>query len=61
MLKKRDVIISSIKIIVRKITHKYGIRIPMSVDHAYEINKKNADTLWLDAIFKEMHNAGVGF
>ena len=50
MLQKRDVIISKVKSRIRKTTHKYGVEMATSVDHAYEINKGNGNTLWCDAI-----------
>jgi hypothetical protein len=61
MLKKRDVIISSVKHRARKTSHKYGIEIPTSVEHAYEIDRKNGNTFWRDAIKKEMYNVGIAF
>ena len=60
-LKKRDAIISKIKSRVRKTTHKYGIEVPTRVEHALELDKKNGNTLWQQAIEKEMHNVGVAF
>jgi hypothetical protein len=60
-LRKRDVIISAVKARVRKTSHKYGKEIPTSRDHAYEIDKKNGNTLWGDALKKEMMNVGVAF
>jgi hypothetical protein len=60
-LRKRDVIISAVKARVRKTSHKYGKEIPTSIAHAYEIDKKNGNTLWGDAIKKEMTNVGVAF
>ena len=41
MLKKRNAIISAIKVRPRKTTHKYGIEMRTSVDHAMEIDRKN--------------------
>ena len=32
-----------------------------SVDHAYEIDKGNGNTLWRDAIKKEMTNVEIAF
>ena len=61
MLRKRDVIISKVKSRIRKTTHKYGIEMATSVDHAYEIDKGNGNTLWRDAIKKEMTNVGIAF
>jgi hypothetical protein len=60
-LRKRDVIISAVKARVRKTSHKYGKEIPTSIDHAHLIDKKNGNTLWGDAIKKEMTNVGVAF
>ena len=59
-IRKQDVIISTIKLIVRKM-HKYGIKTPPSINHAYRIDKKNEDTLWQDAIRTEMHNVEIAF
>ena len=60
-LRKRDVILAAVKSRVRKTTHKYGIEIPRSVPHAYEIDEKNGNHFWRDAINKEMRNVGVAF
>jgi hypothetical protein len=43
----------------RKMSHhknnmKFGIEVPTSVDHALKFNKRNGNTLWTDAIAKEM-------
>ena len=42
-LKKRDWIISAINSKTRKKSHKYGIELPRSVEHAYQLNKQNGD------------------
>ena len=60
-LKKRDAIISAVRSRVRKTTHKYGIELPTSVEHAYEIDRANGNTFWRDAIKKEMYNVGIAF
>ena len=60
-LRKRDVILSAVKQRVRKTTHKYGIEIPTSVEHAEEIDRKNGNHLWRAAISKEMTNVGIAF
>ena len=44
-LKKRNAIISAMKVRLQKTTHKYGIEIPTSVDHAMEIDRKNGNTM----------------
>ena len=60
-LRKRDVIIAAIKTRIRKTTHKYGIEIPTTIEHAYRIDAANGDTFWRDAIKLEMVNVGIAF
>ena len=60
-LKKRDRIIASVRSRVLKRTHKYGIEIPSSIDHAKELDRQNKNTLWMDALEKEMYNVSVAF
>ena len=42
-------------------THKFGIRIPKSVKEAIKLDCKNGNTLWWDAICKEMKNVRIAF
>ena len=35
---------------MKKKTQKYGIKIPTSVDHARELDRRNGNTLWMDAL-----------
>ena len=60
-LKKRLVILAALKKRVRKTTHKYGIEIPTSVEHAYEHDIKNGNNHWKEALEMEMYNIGVAF
>ena len=63
-LKKRDSIISLVKKLQTrylKKTHKLGIEIPKTVKEAAELDVKNRDTKWMDAIAKEMTNVRVAF
>jgi hypothetical protein len=60
-LRKRDRIIASVNARVRKTTHKYGIEVPTSIKHALEIDKKNGNHFWRDAIDKEMKNVSIAF
>jgi len=60
-LRKRDIILSAMKARIRKTSQKYGIEIPSSVEHAYELDRKNGDTFWRDALQKEMKNVGIAF
>ena len=62
VMKKKKAIISSLKARkTRKKTHKYGIQIPRTVKEAYELDRINGNTMWGDAINKEMTNNAVGF
>jgi len=60
-LRKRDVILSAVRKRVRKTSKKYGIEIPTTVEHAYELDRKNGNTMWRDALQLEMYNVGVAF
>ena len=41
--------------------HKFGIKIPKTVLQAHQIDTKNGNTLWWDAICKEMKNVRPAF
>ena len=43
-LKKRSAIVSKVRTRVRKITHKYGIEVPRTVQQAYTIDQHNNNT-----------------
>jgi len=60
-LRKRDIILSAVKRRVRQTKQKYGIELPTSIKHAKDLDKKNGNTLWVDALDKEMFNNGVAF
>ena len=60
-LRKRDRIIAKIKSKYWVRTHKYGIRIPKSVEEAIEIDRENGNTLWWDALMLEMENIRPAF
>ena len=60
-LKKRDTIIASVQQRIAKTTHNYEIEIPTSWKYAQEIDTKNSNHLWRDALAKEMKNVGVAF
>ena len=40
---------------------KFGIRIPMTVEEALQIDKENGNNLWEMGIKKEMKNSRVAF
>jgi len=61
VIKKRERIISKTKSKYWNRTHKFGVRIPHSVKEALDLDKNNGDTLWHDAICKEMKIVRVAF
>ena len=61
VLRKRERIVSKVKSKYWVRTHKFGIEIPKSVKHAIELDKKNGNTLWWDAIMQEMKNVRIAF
>ena len=61
VLKKRNRILAKVKSKYWLRTHKFGIRIPKSVEEAKKIDEQNGDTLWWDAICKEMRNVWPAF
>ena len=60
-MRKRDRIIASVNSRIRNSSHKYGIEIPTSIKHTEEIDHRNKNTFWQDAIKLEMSNVGVAF
>ncbi len=61
ILKKRDQIVSAVDRRVAKRTHKCGIRILMTIQDAYWLDGSNKNTLWRNAIRKEMKNTSIAF
>jgi hypothetical protein len=64
VLKKRDQIISLVcKRTTRylKRTHKFSIKVPKTVKEALALDHKNGNTLWADAIAKEMKEVQIAF
>jgi hypothetical protein len=64
VLKKRDQIISLVcKRTTRylKRTHRFGIEVPKTVKKALDLDRKNGNTLWVDAIAKEMKEVCIAF
>ena len=61
VLKKRNRIIAKTKSKYWLRTHKFGIEIPKTVLQARQIDAKCGNTLWWDAICKEMKNVRPAF
>ena len=60
-LRRRDRIITTVNKRIKRVSHKYGVEVPISIEHAYNIDRANKNTLWRDAIAKEMGNLKVAF
>ena len=61
MLRKGNRIVSKVKSKYWICTHKFGLNVPKSVTEAIAIDCENGDTLWWDAICKEMKNVRIAF
>ena len=61
MIKKCNKTISAVASRVRIKNIKYGMKITTSITEAYDIDKENGNTLWIDAIKREMENVSVAF
>ena len=60
-LKKRNWIVAKVKSKYWIQTHKFGVRIPKSVQEAKELDHQNGNSLWWEAICKEMKNVRPAF
>ena len=60
-LKKQYHIIAKFKAHFLKKSHKFGVEVPTSIEEAYRLDQKNNNTLWCEAIKKEMTNVAVAF
>jgi hypothetical protein len=61
VIKKRSGIIADVKKRCYNCTHKFGIEVPKSWDDCVMLDKENDNTLWQDAVRKEMKNARISF
>jgi hypothetical protein len=61
VIRKKNRIIAKVKSKYWTKKHKFGIRMPKSVDEARRLDTENGDTLWWDAICKEMKNVRIAF
>ena len=60
-IRKRNRIIAKVKSKYWVRTHKFGIKIPKNVAEARAFDAENGNTLWWDAICKEMRNVRPAF
>jgi len=56
VLRKRNQIIAKIKSRYWKTSHKFGIRLPHSVEEALRLDEETGTDYWRKAIEKEMRN-----
>jgi hypothetical protein len=61
VLRRRNRIISKLKSRYWKTTHKFGIRVPKSVNEACKIDLETGTDLWTKAIVEEMTKVKVAF
>ena len=63
-LNKRDQIIYHVQkgqTIYLKKNHNFGIELTNTVAEAHDIDQKNVNTLWANAIYKETKNVNIAF
>ena len=60
-LRRRDRIISTVNKCIQRMSHKYGVEIPTSVEYSYKIDTDNGNHLWRTAINRKMENLRVAF
>ncbi len=59
--KKRNHIISRVKAKYWRTTHKYGVRLPKTVDEALKIDRDTGMQFWENTLNKEMKKAKVAY
>lgn len=59
--KKCDVILSAVKSQIRKTTHKYGVELATDGAHALDIDWKNGNSFWRDALAFKVKSVGIVF
>ena len=60
-LKKRKQIVAKVKSWYWRTTHKFGVKLPHSVEEAYKFDAENGNDLWRHAIEQEMSRAHIAF
>ena len=58
-LRRRNNVIKAMRVPAKLM--KYGIKLPGSVEQAYAFDLENGNTLWIDAIEKELKNVIIAF
>jgi hypothetical protein len=60
-IKKRDRIIKAQKSRYARVTHKFGVEVPKTVEQALALDAVNGNNFWRDAVRKEMGTVRVAF
>jgi hypothetical protein len=60
-MKKRNRIIAVVTKRYHTRTHKFGIQVPKTWGETVKLDEENGNTLWQDAIRKEMNNVRIAF
>jgi hypothetical protein len=60
-MSKRNRIIGKLKAKHWARTHKFGVKVPKSVEEAKRFDEENGNSLWWDAVCKEMKNVRPAF
>ena len=53
--------IAAVNMRYHKTTHKFGLRVPKNVAECEAIDKENGNTLWMDAVKKEIEAVRIAF
>ena len=61
ILAKRNRVIASVNKRYHKRNHKFGIKVPRHCNEAVKFDEENSNTLWQDAVRKEMTNVKIAF
>jgi hypothetical protein len=61
ILQKRNISIAAVTKSYHKRTHKFGIEVPKNWDDCVRLDKENDNSLWQDAVRKEMNNVRITF
>ena len=61
ILRKQDIVLFKVKSNYWQRAYRFGILLPKSIADAKRIDKINGNTLWWDAISKEMTNVRIVF
>jgi hypothetical protein len=61
VLQKRIIIVAAVTKHFQKRTHKFVIEAPTIWDECVKFDKGNDNTLWHDAVMKEMKNVRIAF